>query len=372
MLIRNFFLILTVSFFCVLEISGITLEEITNGMSEEDLVKTGLFQLTDNEKKELNVWLQYQSKNYFLSIPKIKNSGDHKFFLKTEKRQPENTIGSNWELALVAVFQNETPYLREFIEFHKLMGVQHFYLYDNMSSENFLPEIKKYIESGEVELFEWPVENFVYGQCSCYKDAIYRSRGKAKWLIIADTDLFFFPIEDSNLIEFLKKYDHPLIGGVTSNYLNFGTSNVESVNFNSGELLTELLVRCSSEIDKAVRCIVRPERVESVDNPHFAKYYPQYFAVDENYSRNEGPFNEKRPANKIRINHYMFRTLDFLKNVFGLRHARFSAEHNGEDLPVEVSQTTIDFLLKLDADNSKSQDTEIHRFTPLLKESSSL
>ena len=34
-------------------------------------------------------------------------------------------------LAICAIYRDEAPYLREWIEFHRLVGVEHFFLYDN-------------------------------------------------------------------------------------------------------------------------------------------------------------------------------------------------------------------------------------------------
>jgi hypothetical protein len=34
-------------------------------------------------------------------------------------------------LSICAIFRHEAPYLREWIEFHKLIGAERFFLYDN-------------------------------------------------------------------------------------------------------------------------------------------------------------------------------------------------------------------------------------------------
>lgn len=358
---NHFLTFFLLHFALILNLSALTYETMTAEMKEENLINTGLYKLTEDEQKQLNLWLQFHSGIHYLALPKVSDSSEFISFVKTEARRHDfSSPLKKWKLALVAVFQNETPYIREFIDFHKRMGVEHFFLYDNMSSDNFYPEIQEYIDNGEVELFEWPVRNFVNGQCSCYTDAVYRCKGKADWLIFADTDLFFFPLEHDNLPELLKYYDHPKIGGLTVNLLYFGTSGVEKIH--KGEKLTELLTRCASDVNDHVRCIVRPERVETVNNPHFAKYYPQYFAVDENFSRNEGPLNKKKPIKKIRANHYALRTLDFLKNEYGLRHARFQAEKNGKPFPTEISSEIWEALIKLDAEWSVAEDREIQRF----------
>ena len=353
--------------FCFLQFldAGLTIQDLTTSMNAEELAQSGLNKLTDHEKQFLQLWLQYRCPNYYISVPRKKNAGDVKSYFKTEKSTQYPNTANHWKLALVAVFQDETPFLKEFIEFHQLMGVEHFFLYDNLSSEHFYDVLQKYIDSGIVEVIEWPVTNFVYGQNSCYTDAVNRCRGKADWLILADTDLFFFPLNHPNLVSFLSEYDHPLIGGVTANILNFGTSGLYDLP--PGGLLTELFVMRAKEPDAHVRCIVRPERVQSVKNPHFASYIPPYFAVDENLTRNEGLTNDRKSINKIRINHYAFRTQKFLLTVYGLRHVRFQAEHRGEPLPIELSSDNTQALLKMDADYCKVKDREIGKFLNLLK-----
>jgi hypothetical protein len=40
-------------------------------------------------------------------------------------------------LAITAIFQNEAPYLKEWIEFHLLMGAEHFYLKEKPKAAYF-------------------------------------------------------------------------------------------------------------------------------------------------------------------------------------------------------------------------------------------
>ena len=61
-----------------------------------------------------------------------------------------------WDLSICAIFQDETPYLKEWLEFHLMAGVQHFYLYNNNSTDNYLQILLPYIKSGTVELMNWP------------------------------------------------------------------------------------------------------------------------------------------------------------------------------------------------------------------------
>ena len=42
-----------------------------------------------------------------------------------------------YELGIVAIFRNEAKNLREWIEYHRLAGVEHFWLYNHGSTDNW-------------------------------------------------------------------------------------------------------------------------------------------------------------------------------------------------------------------------------------------
>ena len=43
-------------------------------------------------------------------------------------------------------FKNEAPYLREWIEFNHIVGVDHFFLYNNNSEDNYEEIIEPYVK----------------------------------------------------------------------------------------------------------------------------------------------------------------------------------------------------------------------------------
>ncbi|MDR0485482.1 MAG: glycosyltransferase family 2 protein, partial [Elusimicrobiota bacterium] len=48
-------------------------------------------------------------------------------------------------LSVLAIAKNEAPYLKEWIEYHRALGVEKFYIYDNNSSDNTFEILKPYI-----------------------------------------------------------------------------------------------------------------------------------------------------------------------------------------------------------------------------------
>ena len=234
------------------------------------------------------------------------------FFLQAEAPYKYN-------LAATAIFQNEAPYLREWIEFHKLVGVEHFYLYNNHSSDHYQATLKPYIKAGIVDLIEWghsdsDISNWNNTQIAAYIDAINKSKHIVKWLIIVDIDEYIFPVETDNLSTFLQDYEG--VPAVCANWQMYGTSGVKKIQ--SKDLLIEKLIykAPADHVENIhVKSIVRPEFVEYVPNPHFCCFLPGLYQVNSNKEPFEGPFSSPIRIDKIRINHYWTKDENFFYNV---------------------------------------------------------
>ena len=57
-------------------------------------------------------------------------------------------------ISICAIFKDESIYLKEWIEFHLLIWIEHFYLYNNFSKDSYLEVLKPYIEKNIVTLRE--------------------------------------------------------------------------------------------------------------------------------------------------------------------------------------------------------------------------
>ena len=372
-IIPLFALLLCLPCYLLLGFAGV---DLVDSMDSDVVIETGLYKLGLDERERLARWFEFESQDYFLRLPrKVAHTDVNKVLTFTELLRPrsareipridERTVNWKWQLALCAVFRNEAVFLKEFIEFHRLQGIEHFYFYNNMSTDHYLSVLEPYIAEGCVELFELPVQNFVHAQSACYTDAVERCRGKSKWLILADTDIFHFAAESPNLCSFLASYDHPLIGGVVGNLCHFGTCGVSYLG--DDDLLIDSCTKRKAEVCDHVRSIVKPHRVWRVDNPHWAHYLPEYFAVDEEFSRIAHHANPKRLSRKFKVNHYAFRTKEFLYNIWGLRHARFVAENKGRPLPTQVTDQDKAALDSIDASYCEVDDYSIQRFIEPLR-----
>jgi hypothetical protein len=70
-----------------------------------------------------------------------------------------------FNLTACAIFREEAPFLAEWIRFHQSVGFEHFYLYNNFSTDDFKAVLEPFIQEGLVTLVDWPRP---VGQLSAY------------------------------------------------------------------------------------------------------------------------------------------------------------------------------------------------------------
>ncbi len=223
-----------------------------------------------------------------------------------------------YNLAICAIFKNEASYLKEWIEFHRLVGVEHFYLYNNLSTDDYLSVLQPYINNGLVEVIDWPFTKpangcfAVHVQSRAYKDAITRASGVARWVAFLDLDEFLFATQENNLVQFLNEYEE--FGGVCVNWQLYGTPS--EVIIDQSKLVTETLTfKAPTEygLNKSVKSIVQPERVAGCNNAHFFYYKKGFFQVTPSKNKFYGAYSPSIEIEKIRINHYWIRDLAYFK-----------------------------------------------------------
>lgn len=229
-----------------------------------------------------------------------------------------------YQIAACLMFYNEAFFLKEWLEYHKLIGIEHFYLFNNGSTDNYLEILQPYLESGEVELYDYPERGQTqpehnYIQCVLiYNHALKLARGKVKWLAIIDADEFIFPVKNQPLIKILNKYKN--YGGVYVDYLFFGTSHVEKIP--ATQTILETLTRCAEKPMAFGKSIVRPERVKDCTDPHRMWYHAPFYHVDTNCKTFDWT-PETTSEDTLLLHHYFVGDMDHAINVTLPRRQRW-------------------------------------------------
>ena len=83
-----------------------------------------------------------------------------------------------------------TNITREWIEYHQMMGVEHFYLFDNNSTDDFWPVLLPYIEKGVVTYIPF---HYYKPQLHAFHYCIHKFGKYNTWMSFTDIDEFLFP-----------------------------------------------------------------------------------------------------------------------------------------------------------------------------------
>lgn len=256
-------------------------------------------------------------------------------------------------LSICAITKNEGPYLKEWIEYHKLVGVENFYIYDNESTDETTEILKPYIDSGLVDC------TYVSGramQLPVYQDCINKHRLDTKWLAVVDLDEFIVPVENDSIVDFLKTMKEN-VSQIFVGWLMYGTSGHKT---KPNGLLMENYKYRILESDSS-KSIIKPLMAIKPLNPHVFKMICGD-TVNENGEVLGNvilPTTDNNSINKIRINHYYTKSEEeFYKRKNGGR----------ADAKDPTLSTRSDSVLTKVNTNATVSDNVIDRFIEKVKE----
>jgi hypothetical protein len=268
-----------------------------------------------------------------------------------------------YELAVCAIFQDEAPYLKEWIEFHRMMGVQRFWLYNNNSTDNYQEVLEPYIKKRIVKLIDWPSPldaDWTPYQNAAYADCMTRSLGKAKWVAVIDIDEFIVPVDhEKQILSTLRKIEKtkPRVGGLMLFWQFFGTSHLHDIP--PGKTFVEtMLLKAPKDYtgNRHVKTICRPEYVENC-YVHVCTYKPGF--RDMALNGNCGPYQPIQ-TEPIRIHHYFTRTERYLYEKKIPRRQRYEGKaFDCESIARLVSQW--------DEELNQEFDNTILKYVPKLR-----
>jgi hypothetical protein len=206
-------------------------------------------------------------------------------------------------LSICTMYRDHASYLLEWLEFHRLVGAEHFFLYDNGSVDDHLEVLGPYLHEGIVEVHEWPIHP---GLAAAFDHCVEHHRLDSRWIAFIDIDEFLFSPTGKALAEILAGYEQ--YPGVCVTRADFGTSGHQS---KPPGLVIENYLRRRTYTPGAethMKSIVDPARVVRCRNAHWFDYADAGSAVDENEQPVAAvlPFT-KSPASLslLRINHYV-------------------------------------------------------------------
>ena len=234
----------------------------------------------------------------------------------------QSNLEMKHKLSVCALFKNEAKYLKEWLEYHQMVGVEHFYLYDNGSRDHSREILAPYIRKGLVTLVNWPdrvvsrdsemVDHWALStQLPAYENAIkYYAVKDSEWLLFLDVDEFIVPVNASSVNEVLANYSEYPGLELTSDF--FDASNKEL-------LKKELLIANVDLTDRPVQNIKKsiektifkpacntsftwpPYKCNFKDNQQARRLSRAELRINKYVDRNQGELNFGKIKEKLRV-----------------------------------------------------------------------
>lgn len=170
-------------------------------------------------------------------------------------------------LAVCAIVRNEAEYIDEWLTYHRAIGVERFFIYNNNSTDRTSEIIENSECFGSVRLMHWPP---IPGQLAAYSHTLDSFRNKAEWCAFIDCDEFLCPQSDLSVAQVLAGLDDSC-GGLYAHWLMFGSSG--QVNRRPGRVTGRFVRRGYNDFGPNCfgKTIIRMRHATGVLNPHIVQ-----------------------------------------------------------------------------------------------------
>lgn len=259
------------------------------------------------EHRKISKWIllltsPYLVVNWLLRLSYAKTWGKWEvlaFLKKDRERQFRHGV------AIVAIAKNEGLYIREWVEYHQLVGISKIYLYDNESSDDMRHVLEPYIQNG---LVDYQLIPGIGRQLDAYNDAIKRHGQDCRYMAFIDLDEYIMPEQPyqhiSDVVE--KVLSHwGNAAGIAMNWCLYGNSGHKN---RPVGLITENYIDRASEtnpMNHMVKTLCNPRLVKHYISPHYPQYKLGAISVDSTgMIRSKGWFCRDLTFKNLRLNHY--------------------------------------------------------------------
>jgi hypothetical protein len=206
-----------------------------------------------------------------------------------------------YSFSICSVFKNESHILQEWLEHYIYHGVEHFYLVNDFSTDDYLSIINQY--SQYVTLFDNDIVTKDVGRQTQIYDKYFKPiMSESKWLAIIDLDEFVYSPYELDIKKIIETFDS--YSQITIDWLHFG-SNEHILQPNSVvEGFTKRAEFTTSKPYYSYKPIFQPTYLISFGIHRHNMHGPQ---IHLNYD------NQKLPP--LIMNHYAIQSRSFFMEV---------------------------------------------------------
>lgn len=267
-------------------------------------------------------------------------------------------------LTIFTMVKNEGKNLKEWIAFHRLVGADHFFIYDNGSTDDTAELLARYQEQGIATVIPWPAffpwteRAGVDAREAALAHSITAYGHQCRWMMVIDVDEFVFPSLGDNLAPCLSTFED--LPAIALPWHMFGHSG--HVTPPDGLVIENYTQRAalpaSEPLLSKYKSVFDPTRVRSPGNHRCVLDDGELiYTQQRNVLRApEWKLLEPDPRDPILLNHYYTKSV----NEFEEKISRLS--------PTKKSRASIREIRRNAIEASATEDMRIQRFVPKLRE----
>lgn len=248
------------------------------------------------------------------------------------------------KIGLTAIVKNESPYLLEWIAYHRRLGVDYFFVYDNLSTDTTYEMLRALQKTGFVKCYRQLDVPAGSPQLEAYNHSIRLHGSDVDLMIFIDADEFIVSVpgvDPKRHLEQIFEAD-PELGAIGLRWLIFGSGGrVES----GDGLVIERFTSRNRTFSSTVKSVVRPKAVEKM-LIHCALLREGYYGNEEGrrvelHKTAEGvPYGIDVPDYiPLWVNHYMTKS----HQEFLAKRARGNANY-AKDHPEKFKRFTDEYF----------------------------
>lgn len=224
-----------------------------------------------------------------------------------------------YNLSVCAIFKNESKNIREWIEYHRLVGVDHFYLYENGASDRYMKVLRPYVNRKIITLVPWPnlvdkkegedlFKWVLSTQVTAYENVLHLyAKAETQWIVFLDIDEFLVPMQDGLLPQLLESCDSYSGVALSCEYFDASTAGPNP----SRSLVIEAIDLTKAPKVDSLECV---KKIIFKPDHYVGFSWPPYECV---FANNEKAHVLEKGV--IRINRYLnrnVRSLNFRRKLY--------------------------------------------------------
>lgn len=210
-----------------------------------------------------------------------------------------------------AIFKNEHPFILEWLAYHRCLGINTFYIADNISSDGSSELLTALDTIGLIKRLPYPTQPNTPPQLGAYRE-ILNNANADEWIAFIDADEFLSPQDYEDGLTLIKPLlDNPEIGAISINWAVYGSSY--SI-LPSNDLVIERFTHRAAEyhaVNKHYKSLVRVSAVvDTGSTPHaFDISHDHRFVMvnDMNQNKKDG-IGELTVWSPLRLNNYVIKS----------------------------------------------------------------